>query len=157
MTLFATPRCWNCQRQPGLPPTPAWPIISGGAGTSPAIVAQHLLESLPVGEPALAARWAELAAEEATAHLAWEDAAAFYTRALCAVADHDGADRCRLLRGLGLAQLRSFDLSAGSSTLREAASAARAAGDPSLIGEVALAMEGFTDPAWVTLGKQLCD
>ena len=127
------------------------------AGTSPAIVAQHLLESLPVGEPALAARWAELAAEEAMAHLAWEDAAAFYTRALCAVADHDAADRCRLLRGLGLAQLRSFDLSAGSSTLREAASAARAAGDPSLIGEVALAMEGFTDPAWVTLGKQLCD
>ena len=26
-----------------------------------------------------------------------------------------------------------------------------------MTGEVALAMEGFTDPAWVTLGKQLCD
>ena len=152
------------------------------AGTSPAVVAHHLLESLPVGDAALAARWAELAAEEAMAQLAWEDAAAFYTRALRAAADHgaaghgaaghgeaghgatdheaaarEAADRCRLLRGLGLAQLRGFDLAAGSSTLREAAGAARAAGDPRLTGEVALAMEGFTDPGWVTLGKQLCD
>ena len=91
------------------------------------------------------------------AHLAWEDAAGFYNRALRAAAGHGAADRCRLLRGLGVAQLRSFDLAAGSSTLREAAGTARAAGDPGLIGEVALAMEGFTDPAWVTLGKQLCD
>ena len=147
------------------------------AGTSPAVVAYHLLESLPVGDAALAARWAELAAEEAMAQLAWEDAVAFYTRALLAAADqaatghgatdhgaaghgaagHGAAERCRLLRGLGLAQLRSFDLAAGSSTLRAAASAARAADDPGLTGEVALAMEGFTDPAWVTLGKQLCD
>jgi DNA-binding CsgD family transcriptional regulator len=151
--------------------------LRGRAGTSPAVVAYHLLESLPVGDPALAARWAELAAEEAMTQLAWEDAVAFYTRALRAAADqvatghgatghgatdhgatgHGAAERCRLLRGLGLAQLRSFDLAAGSSTLRAAASAARAAGDPRLTGEVALAMEGFTDPAWVTLGKQLCD
>ena len=141
--------------------------LRGRAGTSPAVVAYHLLESLPVGDAALAARWAELAAEEAMAQLAWEDAVAFYTRALRAATDqaaaghgatgHGAAERCRLLRGLGLAQLRSFDLAAGSSTLRAAAGAARAAGDPRLTGEVALAMEGFTDPAWVTLGKQLCD
>ena len=131
------------------------------AGTSPAVIAHHLLESLPVGDADLAARWAELAAEEAMSQLAWEDAVAFYTRALRAAdhgaIDHGAADRCRLLRGLGLAQLRSFDLAAGSGTLREAAGAARAAGDPRLVGEVALAMEGFTDPDWVTLGKQLCD
>ena len=141
--------------------------LRGRAGTSPAVVAYHLLESLPVGDAALAARWAELAAEEAMAQLAWEDAVAFYTRALRAATDqaaaghgatgHGAAERCRLLRGLGLAQLRSFDLAAGSSTLRAAAGAARAAGDPRLTGEVALAMEGFTDPAWATLGKQLCD
>jgi DNA-binding CsgD family transcriptional regulator len=125
--------------------------------TAPAVIAHHLLESLPAGEPALAARWAERAAEAAMAQLAWEDAAAFYTRALRAAPGQGPADRCRLLRGLGLAQLHSFDLAAGSSTLRQAASAARKAGDPGLIGEVALAMEGFTDPAWVPLGKQLCD
>ena len=56
-----------------------------------------------------------------------------------------------------MAQLRSFDQAAATGTLREAAGTARAAGDPVLIGEVALAMEGFTDPAWLTTGKQLCD
>ena len=59
--------------------------------------------------------------------------------------------------GLALARLRGFDLSGGSATLREAAAVARSAGDPALIGEVALVMEGYTDPGWVTLGKQLCD
>ena len=124
---------------------------------SPAVVAHHLLESLPAGDAALAARWAERAAADAMAHLAWEDAAGFYDRALRAAAGHGAADRCRLLRGLGVAQLRSSALAAATSTLREAADTARAAGDPVLIGEVALAMEGFTDPAWVTTGKQLCD
>ena len=73
------------------------------------------------------------------AQLAWEDAAAFYARALGprprTSADpatarrvtaqpmtrrppRGGESRCRLLRGLGLAQLRGFDLTAGSSTLR---------------------------------------
>ncbi len=127
------------------------------ADATPALVAHHLLESLPVGEPGLAAAWAERAAETAMAQLAWEDAAGFYTRALRAVPGHSPVDQCRLLRGLGVAQLRGFDLARASDTLREAASAARAAGDPGLIGEVALAMEGYTDPSWVTLGKQLCD
>jgi hypothetical protein len=67
------------------------------------------------------------------------------------------ADRCRRLCGLALARLRGFDLTGGSSTLREAAVAARSAGDPALIGEVALVMEGYTDPGWVSLGKALCD
>src|SRR5262249_20194992 len=117
----------------------------------------HLLESLPAGDAALAAAWAERAADAAMRQLAWEDAAAFYARALRAGSGQDPADRARLLRGLGLAQLRGFELTAARGTLREAAEAARAAGDPALIGDVALAMEGYTDPAWVTFGKQLCD
>ena len=56
-----------------------------------------------------------------------------------------------------MAQLRSFDVAAATATLREAADTARAANDPVLIGEVALAMEGFTDEAWLATGKQLCD
>ena len=117
----------------------------------------HLLESLPTGDAALAVRWAERAAADAMAHLAWEDAAGFYDRALRAAAVQGAADWCRLLRGLGVAQLRSFDLAAATGTLREAADTARTAGDPVLIGEVALAMEGFADPAWLATGRQLCD
>lgn len=122
----------------------------------PAVVAHHLLESLPVGDAAEAAYWAEMAARAAMSQLAWEDAVPFYRRALTA-AGAGPAVRCRLLTGLGAAQLHGFDLAAGSATLRDAATAAREAADPALIGEVALATEGFTDPAWVSLGKQLCD
>jgi DNA-binding CsgD family transcriptional regulator/DNA-directed RNA polymerase specialized sigma24 family protein/tetratricopeptide (TPR) repeat protein len=127
------------------------------ADAVPAVVAHHLLESLPTGDAAVAVQWAERAAADAMAHLAWEDAAGFYARALPAAAGHGAADRCRLLRGLGVAQLRSFDVAAATATLREAADTARAANDPVLIGEVALAMEGFTDEAWLATGKQLCD
>ena len=84
------------------------------ADAVPAVVAHHLLESLPTGDAALAARWAERAAAAAMAHLAWEDAAGFYDRALRAAAGQGAADRCRLLRGLGVAQLRSFDLAAAT-------------------------------------------
>ncbi len=55
---------------------------------------------------------------------------ASYTRALRATSGQGPADRCRLLRGLGLAELRGFDLAAGSNTLREAASAARGGRPP---------------------------
>ena len=103
------------------------------ADAAPAVVAHHLLESLPTGDAVLAARWAERAAADAMAHLAWEDAAGFYDRALRAGAVQGAADRCRLLRGLGVAQLRSFDLAAAIGTLREAAGAARTAGDPVLM------------------------
>ena len=118
-------------------------------------MAHHLLESLPIGDAGEAASWAERAASAAMAQLAWEDAAVFYARALRVQASP--ADRCRRLCGLALARLRGFDLTGGSGTLREAAGVARSAGDPVLIGEVALVMEGYTDPGWVTLGKALCD
>ena len=48
------------------------------ADAVPAVVAHHLLESLPAGDAAVAARWAERAAAAALAQLAWEDAAGFY-------------------------------------------------------------------------------
>jgi DNA-binding NarL/FixJ family response regulator len=126
-------------------------------GVAPALVAYHLLESLPVGSAPLAGEWAERAAEAAMEQLAWEDAAAWYAKALRIPESMSQGRRCRLLLGLAVARLRGFDLSGGSGTLREAAAAARSAGDPALVGEVALAMEGYSDPAWVTLGKQLCD
>jgi DNA-binding CsgD family transcriptional regulator len=129
---------------------------------APALVAYHLLESLPVGPADQARTWAERAARAAMEQLAWEDAAAWYERALRVPGAPDTgalapARRCRLLLGLAVARLRGFDLAGGSGTLREAAAAARSAGDPALVAEVALAMEGYTDPDWVTLGKELCD
>ena len=131
--------------------------LRGQADAAPAVIAHHLLESLPAGDAAEAARWAERAASAAMGQLAWEDAAVFYARAVRAWPGAGPADRCRRLCGLALARLRGFDLEGGSSTLREAAAAARSAGDPVLIGEVALVMEGYTDPRWVSLGKALCD
>ena len=131
--------------------------LRGQTDAAPAVIAHHLLESLPAGDAAEAARWAERAASAAMGQLAWEDAAVFYARAVRAWPGAGPADRCRRLCGLALARLRGFDLEGGSSTLREAAEAARSAGDPVLIGEVALVMEGYTDPRWVSLGKALCD
>jgi DNA-binding CsgD family transcriptional regulator/tetratricopeptide (TPR) repeat protein len=124
---------------------------------APALVAYHLLESLPVGPADLAVTWARRAAEAAMSQLAWEDAVALYGRALQVRPGPESEERCRLLIGLARARLRGFDLSGGSATLRSAAEAARAAGDAALTGEVALVMEGYTDPGWVALGKQLCD
>jgi DNA-binding CsgD family transcriptional regulator/tetratricopeptide (TPR) repeat protein len=131
--------------------------LQGRPDAAPALVAYHLLESLPAGPAEEALLWAQRAAETAMDQLAWEDAAALYARALRVPVRLEPARRCRLLLGLALARLRGFDLSGGSDTLRSAAAAAREAGDPALTGEVALAMEGYTDPGWVTLGKQLCD
>ena len=131
--------------------------LRGRPDAAPAMVAHHLLEALPIGDAGEAASWAERAAAAAMAQLAWEDAAVFYARAVRAVPGAGPPDRCRRLCGVALAQLRGFDLTGGSSTLREAAGAARSAGDPALIGEVALVMEGYTDPDWVSLGKALCD
>ena len=131
--------------------------LQGRPDAAPAMIAHHLLEALPIGDAGAAASWAERAAAAAMAQLAWEDAAVFYARAVRAVPGARPADRGRRLCGLALARLRGFDLTGGSSTLREAAGAARSAGDPALIGEVALVMEGYTDPGWVSLGKALCD
>ena len=49
-------------------------------------VAFHCLEALPFGDPTRAVEWAERAAAQAMAQLAWEEAASLYRRAV-AVAD----------------------------------------------------------------------
>jgi DNA-binding CsgD family transcriptional regulator len=131
--------------------------LQGQPDAAPALVAYHLLESLPVGPADLAVAWARRAAEAAMSQLAWEDAAFWYGRALRVRPGPGPEDRCRLLLGLARARLRGFDLAGGSATLREAAALARSAGDPALVAEVALVMEGYTDPGWVSLGKELCD
>ncbi|MEV4145663.1 AAA family ATPase [Amycolatopsis sp. NPDC049691] len=108
-------------------------------------IAHHWLESLPVGDAAKAADWAERAGDQALAQLAWERAAELYRRALDA-APASAADRARLGRREGVAHLRGGEIERGSRALEAAAVAAREAGDPALLGEIALAMEGLSDP-----------
>jgi DNA-binding CsgD family transcriptional regulator len=109
-------------------------------------IAYHWLESLPVGDPARACEWAERAADQALGQLAWERAAHLYRRARETSAQLTANDRTRLLRRQGVAYLRGGDVQAGSAALTAAAEAAREAGDPAALGEVALAIEGLSDP-----------
>jgi len=118
-------------------------------------IAHHWHASLPAGDHAKAAAWAERAADTAMAQLAWENAADLYARALDATPDP--LSRARLLCGQGTAQLRQFDFVAGLVTLKQAAELARDSGDADAIAEVALAMEGVNEDEWITTGKALCD
>ena len=61
------------------------------ADTRAAEVAHHLVESLPMGDAAAAVAWSRRAGDRAMAQLAWEQAAAWYGRALDA-ATGDAAD-----------------------------------------------------------------
>lgn len=121
----------------------AWLEARDAARTSE--IAHHWLESLPVGDPARAAAWAERAADQALSQFAWERAADLYRRALD-VAPASAADRTRLLRKEGVAHLRDGDVQHGSKALAAAADAAREAGDPAALGETGLAIEGLSDP-----------
>jgi DNA-binding CsgD family transcriptional regulator/tetratricopeptide (TPR) repeat protein len=120
-------------------------------------VAFHLLESLPVGDPARAARWAERAAEQATAQLAWEEAAALYRRAVSCAADAawPDADRARLLLATARAEVRAYEMEAARRSLLAAADLARTARDPVGIAKAALIMEGVTDFIWDDTGAAL--
>ncbi|GHE75792.1 hypothetical protein GCM10017786_00800 [Amycolatopsis deserti] len=117
-------------------------------GTRVSEIAHHWLESLPVGDPVRAADWAERAADQAMSQLAWERAVDLYRRALDA-APASAADRARLRRQEGIAHLRGGDIKHGSQALAAAADAARETGDTAALGEVALAIEGLSDP-WGT-------
>ena len=109
-------------------------------------IAHHWLESLPVGDPARACEWAERAADQALSQFAWERAAHMYQRAREAGAQLRATDRTRLLRRQGVAHLCGGDVQAGSAALTAAAEVAREASDPAALGEVALAIEGLSDP-----------
>jgi len=109
-------------------------------------IAYHWLESLPLGDPVRACEWAERAADQGLGQLAWERAAHQYRQAREAGARLTAADRTRLLRRQGIAHLRGGNVQAGSAVLTAAAEAAREAGDPAALGEVALAIEGLSDP-----------
>ncbi len=112
-------------------------------------LAHHFLEALPAGDASAALEYAQRAADHALARFAPERAGQFYAaaiEALTIVDDLEDQERSRrrslLLTGLGRAQLRLADPQ-GRATLLEAAAAARAAGSPEVLGEVALAFGAF--------------
>ncbi len=122
-------------------------------------VALHWLESLPVGDAAQAAAWAERAAARATAQLAWEEAAALYGRAV-AVARDAGLgeqDRCRLLLAMAQAQVKAYDMEGARRSLLAAAEIGRITGSAETIAEAALIMEGVTDFVWDATTTELSE
>jgi DNA-binding CsgD family transcriptional regulator/tetratricopeptide (TPR) repeat protein len=126
-------------------------------------IAFHWLESLPTGDTAQAVSWAERAADQAMAQLAWEDADTLYGRAVDAAAATNQderftpADRCRLLLGRARAQVRAYDVVGARRSLLAAADIARGRGDVETLAEAVLTMEGVTDPLWDTTGRALCE
>jgi len=106
-------------------------------------IAHHLLNALPLGDPAAAVAWSERAAARAREQLAWEQAAELLRRA--AAAAGDSAERGRLLQTQARAELQGYDVGAVFETLHEAAAVARTSPDPTALAEVALILEGFAD------------
>lgn len=122
-------------------------------------VAFHLLESLPAGDAAAAAVWAERAADQAMDQLAWERAAELYGRALDAAASMDADPRLRGRFHLALsrAQMRAYEVDAARRSLLASAALARAAGDGFALAEAALTMEGLADFVFNPAFRSLCE
>ena len=115
---------------------------SPGAGTGGhlAELAHHAIAGREFGP---GVRYARLAADQALALLAYEEATRLYEAALDALAAWDGAGdetRCELLRGLGEAQARAGETPAAKETFALAAEIARRTG---LGEELARAAAGY--------------
>ncbi|MFI1919535.1 LuxR C-terminal-related transcriptional regulator [Nocardia sp. NPDC020380] len=119
-------------------------------------IAFHLLGSLPAGDPAETARWAERAANRAMKQLAWEEAAMLYGRAADVSADAGlgERDRARLLTGKARAQARGSDTDGARRSALAAAELARAVDDVPGLADAALALESITDH-WIQPWKPL--
>jgi DNA-binding CsgD family transcriptional regulator/tetratricopeptide (TPR) repeat protein len=122
-------------------------------------IAFHHLEALPAGDASAAVRWAERAAEQAMAQLAWEEADALYERALAAAYDprFGPADRSRLLLGRARAQIRAYDVDGARRSMHAAAEIARGAGDTGTLARAVLTLEGVTDRRWDACDRALCE
>ncbi|HEU4428282.1 MAG TPA: AAA family ATPase, partial [Myxococcota bacterium] len=94
-------------------------------------LSHHHFEALAVGEPTRAMHFAERAAEQSSARLAWDEAASHWTRAVAAaeqIVPADAAHKLELLLRLGEAHALARDPDGRRSALREAAALATALG-----------------------------
>ena len=145
-----------------LPPWPsAGPHPATSAGHVPAELAYHFFETARGGNAGdKAIGYAVQAGDQATAVLAYEEAAAHYTRALQLVerlTPTDATRRCELLLALGRAQTQAGDVLQARDTLLRAADTARRASAPELLARASLGFEkvgievGLVDQPLVTL------
>jgi tetratricopeptide (TPR) repeat protein len=114
-------------------------------------LAYHFSLAPPVRGAPKAAEYAERAAQQATAVLAYEEAARLYAVALDALeqAPVDPERRCRLLLACGHAQNKAGDTLEAQETFLRAADTARALGSPPLL---ALAALGYGQPGQMAGG-----
>ncbi len=114
-------------------------------------LAHHFALAAPVDRPERAVDFALAAGRRADRLLAWEEAAGHYRAALRARALVGAADdrlHCELLLALGASQERA-GAPETRTTFSAAADAARALGDPALLGRAALGYAG----RWSQLGR----
>jgi tetratricopeptide (TPR) repeat protein len=104
---------------------------------------RHLLDAGPLVEHGKAAGLALRAAEQATARLAYEEAAEILERVSGVLDDADPV-RPDILIALGDARLRSGDAASAGRCFKAAAELARGRGDHALLGRAALGAAGLT-------------
>ena len=105
-------------------------LEADGAEPPLAELAHHFCLAPPARGSAKAVEYAERAARQASAQMAYEEAARHYEVALAALGQtgSDGARRCELLLACGDAQTKAGDVMKARGTFREAADCARALG-----------------------------
>ena len=111
-------------------------------------LAHHFFEAARGGEGARAVRYCWLAAQQAMAAMAFEEAALLSGRALEALALSPPVDeriRYELLMALAQAQQRAGDLTLARETFMRAVKAARALASPELLARAAIAYTGFIE------------
>lgn len=120
-------------------------------------IAHHLVESLPMGEAAEAVAWSRRAGDRAAALLAWEEASAWYGRALDAAGGValPAAERAALLTDRATAQVRGYDMDGARESITAAAAVARESGDGEALARAVLVMEGTSDFLWDPVGRSL--
>jgi tetratricopeptide (TPR) repeat protein len=107
-------------------------------------LAHHFLAAVAGGDASKAVRYGTQAGNRALRLLAYEDAAAYFARALQALglAGSNRKQRCDLLLALGEAQDRAGDTEAARRTFEQAADTARELGDPMALGRAAIGFGG---------------
>lgn len=91
-------------------------------------IAEHYFNALPLGTVRNAIEFTRRAAEQASEHLAFDEAARLYTMALSALdstADTDDALRCELLLGLGFVETRIRAKEQAVATFKQVIASAR--------------------------------
>ena len=119
-------------------------VFASGLEPHLAELAHHFLEAAPIGDVECGLRYANAAAEQASARLAYEEAARIYERTLRALelVAYDGARRCELLLELGEAHHRAGAHARARAAFRRAADVARELSSPERLARAALGYGG---------------